>query len=724
MKKEDLKKHCKEEKPGLLKRKIFNGSLIIFLLYQSGAAQIPINGFCKYSASSVKENYNRLFALNFNQDSYSDLLLTGGTKSSVETIAGEGTENFSDSHASTFSPELSNFITYLEKSDKSPKFAFLSRKQKKAGWLTVSAFGTISVASQISFTSFPAIIGQADLDADGKVELLISGAAFNGISILHDNGGKIREKKLSPGTAFSQAVTIDLNNDSYPDIAAFNINDNSLQFFYNNSRGEFRLTRTLPLQNSISLLTAIDFNSDSYTDLSFICGNELTIIFGDSVAGYHKIENIKTSIKPDKFIWGDFNRDGKFDLAFLNLHASLISVLFQKNDNTFYDEIPYLQKAGLIDLIPFYSKFVYGFAALSSNISNSKAAGNIYFISNLSSFGETSDLLFGKAPSTLKLFDVGKDGISDLCLYNADERVCTFILRGIDGIPATLYSVKTNGNYSQLLIDDRDKTKKGIYFYNLDEQVIEFLLIDFTSFSFKRDYLYVDGGIKDCRLMKSSSDARATVIVVHATDDNLFYSSFTYKDFRYSLANASLKTGKLLDAKIDAKGDIYYWAKSQGEVDLSFASFKNPVVVKTIHTVKYDSLFKFKNYLADIYSVGEEFIFAAVSNHQSDYFFIGNSTFHKVLRQSAIAKVFLSDDIQINYFGKYAHDGVKRFILHSTVGNNFLTAGISKNSGIFNLQKITDAQYVGSYTVDKFSANHYYLLYTNTAENCVSIKKL
>jgi len=686
------------------------------MLYKSGAAQIPINGFCKYSVFPVQGKFSKLFTLNFNQDSYSDIMLTGGEKNSFANIAGKGIDNFARVFSSSFSPVITNFVSYIETFDKSPRYAFVSRKQKKAGWLNVSATGSISIAKQISFSSFPDVITQADFNSDGKNELLISGVAFDGLSILKDNNGKVEEKKLQMGTAFSQSVTVDINNDSYPDIAAFNINQNALQFFYNNSRGEFKLIRTIELQRPISSLQAFDFNSDSYSDLMFLSGNELQIIFGDSISGYHRTATIKTDLKPDKFIWGDFNRDGKFDIAYLNVQSGQVSVLFQKNDGTFYPEIPYLQKPGLIDVIPFYSKFVYGFASLSSE-------GYIYFVSNLSSFGDTSDLVFGNIPTTITLFDNGRDGITDLCLYNADKGICSFVLRGKDGLPLTLFSQKINGKYSSILIDDYDKSQKGIYFFNLDERVIEYLLIDFNSFSVKRDYLYVDGGIKDCRLMKGASAARAKIIVVHTIDDNLFYSSFSYKDFRYSLANATLKTGKLLDAKIDADGDIYFWTKGNGEAELSFASFKNPAVVKPIHKVQYDSLFQFKNYLADVYSIGEEFILASISSNQSSYLLLGNSKFHRVLRQPAVANAFLSGEAKKSYFGKFSGDGMKRFFLYSS-SNNILSAGMNRRAGFFNLQKVSEAENVGSFVVTKFSANRWYLLYNNTKENCLSLKKL
>ena len=691
------------------------------MLYQSGAAQIPINGFCKYSVFPFNAKFKQFFTLNFNQDSYSDLLLIGGEKNSFATIAGKGTDNFSQAFSSSFSPELSNFTFYLEENSNIPKYAFVSRKQKKAGWLNISNYGAVSVASQISFSSFPDVISHADLDADGKVELIVSGTGFDGISILKNKNGRIEERKIQPGTAFSQSVAIDINKDSYPDIAAFNINENKLQFFYNNSRGVFKSLRSIKLDGAITSLQVLDINSDYFSDLMFISGNKLHIIFGDSVSGFSRTEIIKTNQKPDKFIWGDFNRDGKFDIAYLSSgtgsKSSQVSVLFQKNDGTFYPEITYLQKKGLTDLTSFYSKFVYGFAALSKD-------GKIFFVTNLSSFGDNSDLVFGSVPSSVNFFDVGKDGISDLCLYEAEKGLCTFVMRGRDGLPATIFSQKVNGTYSSLLIDDSDQFHKGIYFFSLDGRVIEYLLIDFNSYAAKRDYFYVDGEIKDCRLMTSAPESRASVVVVHSKNDLLIYSSFNYKDFRYTLTTANMKTGKLLDAKIDTKGDIYFWTKGKGEVSLSYASFNNPVFVETIHSVGFDSLFQLKNYLAGVYSSGEEFIFTAISNNKSNYFFIGNGKFQKVLRQSTLAKIFLSNDLRIEYFGKYSREESKRFFLYSSKNSDFFSAGINRHAGLFNIQKIAEVQNAGSFSVDKFSANNWYLLYANTKEKCVSLKKL
>jgi len=696
------------------------------MVYQSGTAQIPINGFCKYSSFSIKGNYKQIFSLNFNQDTYSDILLAGGDKNGYSEITGKGMDNFVQSLSSSFSSGISNFATYIEAYEKTQKYAFVSRKQKKAGWLNISSYGTISVESQIAFSSFPESITPVDLNDDGKNELVVSGVAFDGISLLKNNHGRIEEKKIAKGIPYSQSAAIDFNNDSYPDIAAFNLTNNALDFYYNNSRGSFRLTRSVTLPHPISSLQAFDFNSDYYPDLLFICGKTIEIIFGDSVAGYERTEIIQPNLKPDKFIWGDFNHDGKFDLAYLNIASGQISVLFQKSNGGFYPEIPYLQKEGLVDLAPFYSKFVYGFAALQGKTSaeNKSPQGTIYFVTNLTAFGDASDLVFGNMPTQLSVFDFMNDGISDLCLYNVEKGICTFVLRGKDGIPSTLYSQKISGQYSSLLINDLEKTQKEFCFYSADGKVIEYLLLDFATFTVKKKFIYVDGGIKDCRFMKNPGGGRGKIVVIFNKDDQLFYSAYTYKDIRYTAANASLKTGKLLDAKINSDGDIYFWTKEKGEADLTFASFTNPIVRKTIHSVAYDSLFDYRNYLTDIYGIKEDFVVTALTSYKTSFLLLANKNFHKILHQPGVVKTLLATEPGDNYFGRTSADQSKKFVFYSRVNSDLFSAELNRKPLIFVLKKMSDLKNAGMFTINKFNANQWYALYTNTAENCVSLKKL
>ena len=103
-------------------------------------------------------------------------------------------------------------------------------------------------------------------------------------------------------------------------------------------------------------------NLDSYQDLIFLEGNKLKIIYGDFSSSYSKQIEIETRHSPNDFIIGDFNKDGRIDLAYFSADASVASVIFAESDYNFFDEIPILYKEGMKSIIPFYSKFIDGLA--------------------------------------------------------------------------------------------------------------------------------------------------------------------------------------------------------------------------------------------------------------------------------------------------------------------------------------------------------------------------
>src|ERR1039457_6372885 len=99
-KKEDLMKPCSEEKPGL-KLEISNFSLILIelLLFSIEAfSQVPINGFCKYNKIDIDSGFTNLFALNYNDDSYTDLILYNPAKKDIESLDGNQSLSFSAPH--------------------------------------------------------------------------------------------------------------------------------------------------------------------------------------------------------------------------------------------------------------------------------------------------------------------------------------------------------------------------------------------------------------------------------------------------------------------------------------------------------------------------------------------------------------------------------------------------------------------------------------------------
>ena len=85
-----MKKPYNEEKIGL--RIEFNTIrilLIAFFLSEEIFSQIPINGFCQYKNFNIEQNFNCLLSLNYNDDSYSDLILYNPQLKKIVSISGE-----------------------------------------------------------------------------------------------------------------------------------------------------------------------------------------------------------------------------------------------------------------------------------------------------------------------------------------------------------------------------------------------------------------------------------------------------------------------------------------------------------------------------------------------------------------------------------------------------------------------------------------------------------
>ncbi len=210
---------------------------------------------------------------------------------------------------------------------------------------------------EIEFDSYPENIFTEDIDSNGNEEILVSGSGFDGLSILFRSNGGIGERKIIVGTSFSEAIFMDLNDDGYHDVLAFNILENSLQFFINNTNGIFRLSRSIQYSEKISLLQSLDLNKDGFQDIVYAVGNRIEILSGDPQTLYKNKSSIKLEENPSEIHFGDFNGDKVSDLA-IGKDKSRLSILFGKRGGDFHSRIPYLENLALIT----FTTFKFGMA--------------------------------------------------------------------------------------------------------------------------------------------------------------------------------------------------------------------------------------------------------------------------------------------------------------------------------------------------------------------------
>ena len=172
--------------------------------------------------------------------------------------------------------------------------------------------------------------------------------AFYTLSVLATSCGQVNNStpknivelsdtvKIKVGNSPGSVETSDFNNDGFPDLAVTSETDSSVTILLGNGKGDFipannSPVHTGPLPNDIGVA---DFNNDGNMDLA-IANHEqqyLTVLLGNGKGNFTPAKN---SPFPTKGIQhthgvaaGDFNNDGRLDLATDSWGNDQIEVLF------------------------------------------------------------------------------------------------------------------------------------------------------------------------------------------------------------------------------------------------------------------------------------------------------------------------------------------------------------------------------------------------------------
>lgn len=197
-----------------------------------------------------------------------------------------------------------------------------------------------SASSPISAGNFPNFIAVADFNLDGKPDLAVANTIGTVTIRMGDGSGGFIA--LVPPVSVSAPGSIavsDYNLDGKPDLAVterFQVGQ--IKLFRGNGSGFFfpALGSPIPVSPASSSVKFGDFNLDGRPDLAVasIANNEVTILLND-VNGYFiqaPGSHIAVGTNPTSISVGDFNLDGKPDIATANSGSNDITIL-QGNGN-------------------------------------------------------------------------------------------------------------------------------------------------------------------------------------------------------------------------------------------------------------------------------------------------------------------------------------------------------------------------------------------------------
>ncbi len=560
--------HSGEEKIDLkTDLKIFSFLFPLILLSNLLYAQIPINGFTNFSEFEIIAGQNRFFSLNYNKDSYSDLLVYNQENKTAYLLTGQPNLKFSKPRKLLLRFEPNFFKPIYNSQNQIIEYAFSSRKSRMFGLINFNQYGYPRITKTIKMSSYPNKIDVADVDLDNSNDYLISGEAFEGLSIISESNNQLVERKLFKNHSFLDAFFFDINGDEYIDILAYDLISQNLFFIYNKDGERFQIERKLYINQNVNKFQIIDINFDGYKDLIFSTDNGLLIYFGDNLSVFNQSILIRTSSAISNFTVGDFNHDGNFDIICHSSSGNYLSVLFAKNSNDFFEEIIFDFESQIDELIPFFSRFIYGVASISKN-------GRIKIVSEFASFNKDVNLIYGIKPFGLQTFDLNNNSLLDLIFIDRFDNKLKFILRNNRGIPSELFQLDLKGVHSEIFIIRKSATEIILYCYSLNERLIEIIEIDFTSFRLKKNFVYAEGKIQD--LWSSNVNGSGEIKILYSKGNELNYGILKLSlDKKYNLIKYPLVTDNFLSANILSENEnkILYWNKSDSSYTLNSVNY-------------------------------------------------------------------------------------------------------------------------------------------------------
>ena len=710
-----------------LPKKNFNFFLLVaflsnpsFIFSQNmfNTTQVPINGFCKFKNIATGQNYSSFFPLNYNNDSYTDILLYSPLKKKINILTGNENGEFSRQDSIKVPFQFSSIRTIFNKKKEVEGYAFASRRDRTAGIFRVSRFRRFSIQAAIKFNSYPENISLADVNGNGKKEILISGSAFDGLSLLYLSGRKLEEKKIEERTIYTDAVFIDLNNDDIPDIAGFNLITNSLEFFYNYGDGNFRKVRSIPINGRVSSLQSFDMNSDNYEDLIFVKDNSIMIFYGDFRSSFENSITINPLFFPDKIIVGDFNKDGKIDIAYINYAEGILSVIFAKNGTQFYPEIIYLKKNDLKDIIPFYSKFIGGIAGLN-------ATGDLFTITRLSSFSENVEMVLGAEPSAITFFDNGDDGITDFCFLDELSNSLIAVVRNSAGIPKLYYSFPLFQNHSEVTAFNISSNVKGFYCYSFDRKLIEAIVVDFDKNKIERKSIYAHGELMDLKVVKDS-DNKVNILAVYRNSVRLGIDVFKYYEQDYANENYEITIKDLASNITFGSGEaVYFWQKTGNNLRLLKKDFnKSQSAPEEKFSLSLQTYFKVTAFTGDLLNKDKDVSISFLNSEEKNLAVISTDKYSSLIKENEQTGSLNVENKTQLFLGEMRFNGLKKLFVYYPKDKIVDRFDFLKEGKEIIAVKIASAENLNRYFIKNMNVKNYHLVFTQRNESPISIIKI
>ena len=385
----------------------------------------------------------------FNGDGRLDLAITNSGDGTVTVLLGNGTQGFTATTGSPFTVGTgpSSVAVGDFNRDGKPDLAIANAGSNNVTVLLNSGTGSFTPAPGSPFPagSNPDSVAVGDFNGDGNPDLAIANFASDNVTVLLGNGtGGFTAAPGSPFAAGSEPTSVavgDFNGDGRPDLAVANYGSGTVTVLLGNGRGGFTAAPGSPFAvGSGPMSVAVgDFNGDGKPDLAIasLGAGGVTVLLGDGTGRFTAVTGSPFAVGsgPICVAVGDFNGDGKPDLA-VGTYGGALTVLLGDGTGGF-TAAPggTLALGGILNSVAVADfngdgKPDVAIADYASFLANARDTVVVLLGDGSGGFTAGNLFLVGADPTSVAAGDFNGDGKLDLAVANGHDGTLTVLLNG------------------------------------------------------------------------------------------------------------------------------------------------------------------------------------------------------------------------------------------------------------------------------------------------------